>query len=148
MEVNKIYQGDCFELAKQLDDESINCIITSPPYWCLRDYQIEGQIGLEPTFQEYINKLCDLFDILKHKLRKDGTCWVNLGDTYSGSGNGSCDYRTEACKNFMNRQQYEEKYNNQKSGKTCLSDKSLCNIPARFSIEMQNKGWILRNVII
>lgn len=118
METNKIIQGSALDVLKTLDSESVNCIMTSPPYWALRDYGVEGQLGLEPTFQEYINKLCDIFDEGKRVLIKDGTCWVNLGDSYFGSGKGK------------------------------MSDKSLCNIPARFSIEMQNRGWILRNVIV
>ena len=72
---------------KELPDESINCIVTSPPYWALRDYGVNGQLGLEPTFDEYINKLCDMFDEGKRILKNDGTAWVNIGDTYNSGGN-------------------------------------------------------------
>jgi len=65
-----------------IQDESVDCIVTSPPYWALRDYGVDGQLGLEKTFEEYINKLCDIFDEGKRVLKKEGTCWVNLGDSY------------------------------------------------------------------
>jgi len=81
--MNKIIQGDSLSVLKTLPAESINCCVTSPPYWSLRDYQVEGQLGLEPTFTEYVDKLCTIFDEVKRVLKKDGTCWVNLSDTYS-----------------------------------------------------------------
>ena len=91
--MNKILQGDALTKLKELPEKSINMCMTSHPYWALRDYGIEEQLGLEKTFQEYINKLCDIFDEVKRVLRDDGTCWVNLGDTYSakrwtGEGKG------------------------------------------------------------
>ena len=63
--MNKIIQGDALEKLKELKDESVDCVMTSPPYWALRDYGVKGQLGLEPTFQEYITKLCDIFDEVK-----------------------------------------------------------------------------------
>lgn len=139
MELNKILQGDSFEVLKTLPSESVDCVVTSPPYWALRDYGVDGQLGLEPTFQEYITKLCDIFDEIKRVLRKDGTCFVNLGDTYSGSGVGQKD---------TGKASYEEKDFRKKATKTFLPNKSLCQIPSRFAIEMANRGWILRNTII
>jgi len=85
----KIYNMDVLEGLKRLEDESVDCVMTSPPYYALRDYGVDGQIGLEPTVDEYINKLLDIFDEVKRVLKKDGTTWINLGDTYftkSGSG--------------------------------------------------------------
>ena len=144
-ELNKIYQGDCLEVLKTLSSESINCCMTSPPYWALRDYGVSGQLGLEPTFQEYINKLCDIFDEVKRVLRKDGTLWVNIGDTYGGSGNSTG--HTSETKNLgYTTSQMGASKGNQEATKGY--EKALLNIPARFSIEMQNRGWILRNVII
>ena len=107
-----------------------------------------GQLGLEPTIELYIKHLCDIFDEIKRVLKREGTCWVNMGDTYSGSSNGSNDYKTEKSKNYSNKEQYQEKYNGQKAGKTSLPDKCLLQIPSRFAIEMTNRGWILRNEII
>jgi DNA modification methylase len=91
MELNKIIQGDSLQVLKTLQDESIDCVVTSPPYWNLRDYGVIGQLGLEPTFQEYIQKLCDIFDEVKRVLKNEGTCWINLGDTYSGNKEGKTD---------------------------------------------------------
>ncbi|KKL14376.1 hypothetical protein LCGC14_2516260, partial [marine sediment metagenome] len=84
--VNEIICGSALEVLKTLPADSINCCISSPPYWALRDYGVEGQLGLEPTFEEYIDKLCTIYDEVKRVLRKDGTCFVNLGDTYAGGG--------------------------------------------------------------
>lgn len=234
---------------KTLPSESVDCVVTSPPYWALRDYgtakweggsatcdhkvgrdtrksnawmeqklcrgsfgdeaikngqlcpkcgakRIDKQLGLEPTFQEYINKLCDIFDEVKRVLKKSGTCWVNMGDTYYGSGNGTDKTDQEP----FGKQVYKLPYENEKNrtrgwerpsrdefsnagiDKNCiicgkpikgkgnrqfcstkclntkgndfrtqyrlLPDKTLCQIPSRFAIEMSNRGWILRNEII
>lgn len=146
MHTNKIYQGDALEVLKTLPSESINCCVTSPPYWALRDYGVEGQLGLESNFNNYINKLCDIFDEVKRVLRKDGTLWVNIGDTYGTQGGQNRDTNKDYSK-------YNSiKLKNTEIGSILLKEpnmhKNLCNIPARFSVEMQNRGWILRNVII
>ena len=144
--MNKIICGDSLQELKKLPDESVDCVITSPPYWALRDYGVEGQLGLEPTFQEYITKLCNIFDEVKRVLKKEGTCWVNLGDTYYSINGGKFENDNLGSKE-KNRLKGLSQSNNLKSGKE-LTQKNLCNIPARFSIEMQNRGWILRNEII
>lgn len=156
---------------KELSNESIDCVITSPPYWQLRDYGIQGQLGLEPTFQEYIKKLVEIFDEVNRVLKKDGTCWVNLGDTYSGSNKGAGgdgsqkesfrwkENSEKIClncgKSFTGRkfQNYCSSAcsgvdNTKRTDKGLLPNKSLCNIPSRFAIAMQDNGWILRNEII
>lgn len=139
MELNRVINGDSLEMLKTLPSESVNCCVTSPPYWALRDYGVEGQLGLESTFTEYIDKLCNIFDEVKRVLRKDGTLWVNLGDTYSAANSFGCvDNKYKS----MEGNQPKTKRN------TDLQDKCLCQIPARFSIEMTNRGWILRNEII
>jgi site-specific DNA-methyltransferase (adenine-specific) len=132
-----IIVGNALDKLKELEDESIDCIITSPPYWSLRDYQTAGQIGLEPTIKEYIQNLIKVFNEAKRVLKKDGTCWVNISDTYSGDKTGKTDQKM----------QYIPKQNLKKRVRE-LPRKSLCNIPARFSIAMQDEGWILRNEII
>lgn len=83
---SKILQGDALEVLKTLESESVDCVVTSPPYWALRDYGVAGQLGLEPTFMEYIQNLCNIFDEVKRVLKLTGTCWVNIGDTYFGGG--------------------------------------------------------------
>lgn len=101
-EPNQIILGDSLEVLKTLPDECVDCVITSPPYWNLRDYGVAGQLGLEPTFQEYIEKLCVIFDEVKRVLKPTGTVWANLGDTYSGNKEGKTDnkvsqYLMELC---------------------------------------------------
>ncbi|RXG63698.1 hypothetical protein ES695_16040, partial [Candidatus Atribacteria bacterium 1244-E10-H5-B2] len=103
----------------------------------------KGSLGLEPTFDLYIKHLCDIFDEVKRVLRKDGTCWVNLGDSYGGSGNASG--HTKDTKNLG----YTTSEMGATKGHTLgLTPKSLLLIPQRFAIEMVNRGWILRNTII
>lgn len=141
-----IHQGDALTILKSLKAESINCCVTSPPYWALRDYGVEGQLGLEPTFQEYITKLCDIFDEVKRVLRKDGTCWVNLGDTYNAGGNYRGKELDDSSKEVYRRVDFEGCKNDKNA--QGIEAKCLCQIPSRFSIEMCNRGWILRNTII
>lgn len=138
--------GDALDQLKTLPSESVDCCVTSPPYWALRDYGVDGQLGLEPTFTEYIKKLCDIFDEVKRVLRKDGTLWVNIGDTYYGGGNNRGNTKTLSDIQKGNRGaqgQVQHKWNF-----TEYQAKSLCQIPSRFAIEMCNRGWILRNKII
>src|SRR3990167_9926039 len=90
---DKIICGDALTVLKTLPDELVDCIVTSPPYYALRDYKIDGQIGLEPTYQEFIFNLCNIFDEVKRVLKKDGTCFVNLGDTYASVGKVSGDFQ-------------------------------------------------------
>ena len=145
--MNKIICGDALQKLRELPEKSINMCMTSPPYWALRDYGIEDQLGLEPTFNEYINKLCDIFDKVKRVLRDDGTCWVNLGDTYYGGGKDG-----KYCKEGISDIQLGNKGSLGVVGSKFkggdYKDKSLCMIPFRFAIEMVNRGWILRNTII
>lgn len=144
--LSRIIQGDCLKVLKELPSESVDCVMTSPPYWALRDYGVDGQLGLEPTFQEYIDKLCDIFDEVKRVLKKSGTCWVNIGDTYYTVSGGKFENDNLASKD-KNILRGLSQANALKKGNE-LQQKNLCNIPARFSIEMQNRGWILRNEII
>lgn len=134
--------GDSRQLIHGLADKSIDCVVTSPPYWGLRDYGHPDQIGLEKTPEEYLKKLLDLFDDIKLKLKDDGNCFVNIGDTYSGSGNGYGSIspkNTTLCKSGAKNKPM--KNNN-------LPAKCLCMIPQRFAWGMIERGWILRNEII
>lgn len=145
MEVNKIYCGDALDILKTLPNEIIDMVITSPPYYGLRDYGVEGQIGLEQTFEEYLDNLILIFNEVKRVLKQEGSCWVNLGDSYSGSNNGS---NNNATTNLVSQETQDIKYQGQKPGKTNLPNKSLLQIPSRFAIMMADNGWILRNEII
>lgn len=136
---NIVLHGDCLKKLKEMESESVDCIVTSPPYWALRDYNVEGQIGLEKTPEEYINRLCDIFDEIKRVLKKEGTCWVNIGDTYGGTGDKKTDVDPK----------YPKGRNGQVTARNkTMPKKSLCQIPSHFAIEMCNRGWILRNEII
>jgi site-specific DNA-methyltransferase (adenine-specific) len=149
MEINKLYNMDCREGLKKLEDLSIDCCISSPPYWSLRDYGIgEDALGLEDNFYEFITNLCDVYDLVKRVLKKSGTCWVNLGDTYSSTSVKSnwdsfAEYRTDGGAGKRDIGNIEKKRN--MGG---IPSKCLLMIPQRFAIEMVNRGWILRNVII
>lgn len=88
MEKNKIYNEPCLVTLKKMPDNFLDCVITSPPYWQLRDYGYEGQWGLEPTFNEYLEHLWEMMDEIKRVLKKTGTCWINLGDTYNTISGG------------------------------------------------------------
>lgn len=78
----KLYQGNCLDVLKQISNESVQCCITSPPYYGLRDYGTDEQIGLEETPDEYIKRLVNVFREIKRILKNDGTLWVNIGDSY------------------------------------------------------------------
>ena len=146
MEINKIYKGDSLSVLKTLPDESINCVVTSPPYWGLRDYGVSGQIGLEESFGEYISNLCDIFDEIKRVLTKDGTCWVNLGDTYNTTQARNKEFKDNNRTRIKNTDLIN--YNRQIGLTKSIPKKCLLQIPSRFAIEMVNRGWILRNEII
>ena len=135
-----LIQGSALEVLKGLDSKSINCVVTSPPYWRLRDYGSDQQIGLEETPEEFIANLCDTFDEVYRILKDDGTLFVNLGDSYSGNNAISTKSRRGFVKGI--KDQILKKNN-------CLAKrKSLVGIPAMFQLEMIKRGWILRNKII
>jgi site-specific DNA-methyltransferase (adenine-specific) len=139
---NKILQGNALTVLDTLPPEIVNMCMTSPPYYQLRDYKVKNQIGREKTYQEYIENLCLVFDKVKRVLRKDGTLWVNIADTYAGSGNGMGDNnKTGKRKEIFN-------HDGQKAGKSNIPNKSLMLIPFRFAIAMVERKWILRNTII
>ena len=83
MEINRIYQEPCLDTLRKMPDEFIDCVITSPPYWQLRDYGYPEQWGLEPTFQEYLEHLWEMMDEVYRVLKPNGTVWINLGDSFS-----------------------------------------------------------------
>lgn len=136
--------GDCREVLKTLPEKSVHCCVTSPPYFNLRDYGVEGQIGLESSPESYVNELVQVFREVKRVLRDDGTLWLNLGDSYSGSGKG----------------QYRDGEHNPKKKKTegmildsgivprGLKPKDLIGIPWRVAFALQADGWYLRQDII
>ena len=144
--MNKILPGSALEKLKELSSRSVNMCMTSPPYWALRDYGVKGQLGLEPTFNLYIKHLCDIFDEVKRVLRDDGTCWVNMGDTYMGGGGGN--YGSGISSKQGNSHETNMKNKPEFIRANKIESKSLVMIPFHFAIEMVNRGWILRNTII
>jgi site-specific DNA-methyltransferase (adenine-specific) len=136
----KIIKGDSLKVLKTLDTESIDCIITSPPYWQLRDYNISGQIGLEENIEEYIEKLMLIMDELYRVLKKSGTFFLNIGDTYSNV-NSKFSKRS-------NKKRGKENTFKTIPRKTNIQRKSKMMIPERLCIKMIDQGWILRNEII
>lgn len=145
IEINKIYNESNCETIERMENNSVNCLVTSPPYWGLRDYGTKGQIGLEKTVEEYIEKLVNIFDLFMPKLTNDGTMWINLGDTYISKGGASRHkgYADPKYKNGRNGEHIEPHAYPQ-----TFKPKSLANVPAMFQIEMCKRGWILRNEII
>lgn len=144
--LNKIICGDALTVLKRFPSESIDCCITSPPYFRLRDYGVKGQIGLDATIEEYLEKLCAVFDEVKRVLKTSGTCWVNLGDTYGGSGTGlSYARRASEKRRFLpfDLQAMPKVAHNRRG-----ASKSLLQIPSRFALLMTERGWLLRNEII
>jgi DNA modification methylase len=191
-----LYNGESLSILRNIPAESINCCVTSPPYYGLRDYgtaqweggnancdhieknarndsgqneflsgrqepdkiqyrdvcskcgarRVDKQIGLEQTYDDYINNLCDIFDEVKRVIRKDGTCWVNIGDSYSTSHETGA---TDAQKGWKSGEMggVRQKSHGRANGGD-IPNKSLMGIPFRFALEMINRGWILRNTII
>lgn len=146
--IGKIIQGDALSVLKTLDDESVNCCVTSPPYYNLRDYGVDGQIGLESTPEEYIQNLVEIFREVRRVLKNDGTLWVNIGDSYAGSGKGASNYPDNAKK-------YKQGTNKGSVGsylsKTVSADckpKDLIGIPWMLAFALRADGWYLRSDII
>ncbi|MEK6882856.1 MAG: site-specific DNA-methyltransferase [Nanoarchaeota archaeon] len=147
--INKIYQGDALIELKKLPSESVDSCITSPPYWTQRNYLVDGQIGIERTLKEYINKLCIIFDEIKRILKKSGTCWVVIGDAYSGKM-GKRQGWTDAKMGYGKQEAIDKGIALTKENKFeyTAPSKSLIMIPFYFALEMVNRGWILRNTLI
>ena len=140
MEVNKIYQEPCLETVSMMPDNFLDCVITSPPYWQLRDYGYEGQWGLEPTYQQYLEHLWSLMDAIYPKLKDGGTVWVNLGDTYArGSRSKDGTNHTVISKS---KEHHIEPLTKPDYGSL---DKCLLLIPHRFAIGCETPKWVLRD---
>ncbi len=155
-----IIQGDAAEKLRELPNESVQCCVCSPPYWGLRDYGCNGQLGLEKTPEEYVAKLAGIFREVRRVLRKDGTLWLNLGDSYAQS-NGRKDAEEGREGEFVRRGEdrgYAKGSNFANYGGRIgearstavggLKPKDLCGIPWRVAFALQADGWWLRSDII
>lgn len=134
-----IIESDAALALQRLPSASVQCIVTSPPYWGLRDYGIEGQIGLEDKLQQYINKLVSVFAEAKRVLRDDGIFWLNIGDGYTSGNRG---YRAPDKKNPARAMSVRP------DTPEGLKPKDLLGIPWRLALALQADGWYLRNDII
>lgn len=142
--------GDCLESLKNLPEQSVNCCVTSPPYFGLRDYGVDGQIGLEQTPEEFIHKLVEVFREVRRVLRDDGTLWLNIGDSYAGSGKGCMGDGTPAdkrgAKQGTNRGTTEGTFT--KTITKGCKPKDLIGIPWMLAFALRADGWYLRQEII
>ncbi|MBI4099598.1 site-specific DNA-methyltransferase [Candidatus Microgenomates bacterium] len=150
MKFNTIHQGDVLDVLRSWPDELVNCVVTSPPYWGLRDYGVAGQIGLEKTIEEYVAKMVEVFREVRRVLRRDGTIWINLGDSYWNGGgekrDGGHDFvdggkiKLEAAKGSLLQRKSITMLG--------LKPKDMAGMPWRVTFALQTDGWYLRSDII
>lgn len=136
----RIIEGDCIEAMRELPDESVQTCITSPPYWGLRDYGVEGQLGLEPTPEEYVANLVAVFREVRRVLRPDGTLWLNLGDSYAANRS----YQVSDGKH----QAHDFGGSNAAKVPEGMKPKDLVGTPWMVALALRADGWYLRSEII
>ena len=164
----RILVGDCLEQLRTLPEESVHCVVTSPPYWGLRDYGVEGAIGLEPTLQEHLETIVTVFREVRRVLRKDGTLWLNYGDSYTAAQGINKDGSPRLPKvptTIQNvptdrkpgQQDLPAGWSTRKVSRTSrvtrdnnfgLKPKDLVMMPARVALALQADGWWLRSEIV
>jgi len=138
---NVILVGDVLDRLREIPDESVHCVVTSPPYWGLLDYGVAGQIGLEATPELFVARIVEVFREVRRVLRADGTCWVNLGDSYAQTT-----VRNRGGVNGTQRERWvDNAFSTVGDG---LKPKDLCGIPWRVAFALQADGWYLRSDII
>jgi DNA modification methylase len=143
--------GDALTELRKLPDESVNCCVTSPPYWGLRDYGVPGQLGLERTPEEYVAHLVEVFREVKRILRKDGTLWLNLGDSYAATTKGTGGTKSISAGGTLwphGHSQPSMAPIKQEYGDLPIKPKDLVGIPWRVAFALQADGWWLRQDII
>lgn len=139
-----LFCGNAIDALANVEDESVHCIITSPPYYSLRDYGVNGQIGLEDKINDYIIAICDVMDELYRVLRKDGLLFLNMGDTYYSGKGASHGTDSKSHKRRFGLRPVD------KSGGLGekIERKSIIGVPWRVAIEMTSRRWVLRSPII
>jgi DNA modification methylase len=145
MEVNKIYTGDAKTVLSTLPDGSIDCCVTSPPYFGLRNYNVDGQIGMEDAPATYIERLMEVFGQVRRVLMPSGTFWLNIGDCYAGSGRGKGDINRKGLQqpaSFVG-DKFDKPY--KLAG---YKNKDLIGIPWMLAFALRDAGWYLRQEII
>lgn len=146
MTYDTVIQGDCLEMLKTMPDKSINCCVTSPPYYGLRDYGVDGQIGLEETPEAYVSKLIEVFREVRRVLKDDGTLWLNIGDSYCNS-NGFA----RANASFQRERRNNAPANDRNLDALHFAGyktKDLIGIPWMIAFALRDDGWYLRQDII
>jgi len=147
MKRNTIYHGNCLEVLKTLQDNSIDCCVTSPPYYGLRDYGVKGQIGLEETPEAFVAELVKVFDEVKRVLKPTGQLWLNIADSYAGSGKGASTHP-------KTNQKWLQGNNKGSHDKTLcfkskvIKPKDLIGVPWMLAFALRDAGWYLRQEII
>ena len=150
----QILEGHCLDVLRTLPDQSVHCCVTSPPYFGLRDYGVAGQIGLEPTLPEFVDTLVSVFREVRRVLRDDGTCWVNLGDSYAGSWGAQSRHGAGTGRRSPLSQTQIAAMPQQVTNVGSLSKvpglkpKDLMGMPWRVAFALQEDGWYLRQDII
>ena len=134
-----VVQGDARVALPKLPDQSVQCVVTSPPYWSLRDYHMAGQIGLEPTVDQFINRLVEVFAEVRRVLKDDGVLWLNIGDAYTSGDRG---YRAPDKKHPVRAMTFRP------PTPDGLKPKDLIGLPWRLAFALQRDGWYLRSDII
>lgn len=133
-----LYHGDAAATLAELPARSVDCVVTSPPYWGVRDYGVDGQLGQEPTHQEYVAALVAVFDQIARVLRPQGTVWLNIGDRYSARSDGF-------------RRGHEKQRTRQPMVRPAAPDvtpKSLVGLPWRTALALHDRGWVIRQEIV
>lgn len=140
-----VWIGDCLESLRQMEDQSVNCCVTSPPYFGLRDYGVDGQIGLEDTPDAYVARLVEVFREVRRVLRDDGTLWLNLGDSYAANRTYQVEQKKGGPKHGAGQGAGGR---GQRASDYGLKPKDLIGVPWRVAFALQADGWYLRQDII
>ncbi len=150
-----ILQGDTIEVMRGMEPESVHCVVTSPPYWGLRSYGVDGAYGLEPTLEEYIERMVEVFREVRRVLRKDGQLWLNLGDAYTSTGRSdrkeSPGVGAKQAMKAPGRDVVWQPGGGSNFGWSLpggLKPKDLIGLPWRVAFALQADGWWLRSDII
>jgi DNA modification methylase len=149
-----LLSGDALTVLQSLPDGAARCCVTSPPYWGLRDYGVDGQLGLEPTPEQYVTRMVAVFREVRRVLADDGTLWLNVGDSYAGSGRGIGDTKTTNRRNPHSHHLHERLEAEGAVGRQWVKPpdgyerKNLVGIPWRLAFALQADGWTLRSDVI
>lgn len=138
----RVIQGDCRGVMRGMEPASVHCVVTSPPYWNLRDYGVEGQLGNEPSPEEYLANMMEVFQEVRRVLRNDGTLWLNMGDCYANDTKWGGSTGGKHVKSLHGESIGREKRS------TGLPPKSLVGMPWRLALALQAEGWTLRSDIV